>query len=542
MPPISGPDGGGGGGAAPPAPSGDAQTLESRSALPGIVGYSPGDIIDVEGILHELVADADAANLVSGISALHDTSYYGDSTFAWQVQAPYNMRANFSRGGIGAAPPAVIYATYRHSDGETSEIVLARASGGDTATTYRYVHQPGSPALDSGAGTYSLELYSDAARTTALDVHGSDRWEVHDRLRTAQVQAIVAQMFPAAAAVGIQITYDAATGKFALAVPSTSPTRAQVYALAKLILRAGAGVTLTPDDDDDEIEIAAVSTSQQVELLRPATWARAWIRAATESAALAGVAAATWTDDGPGTPPTGAYWDLSQVPAGAGNLYEIVSMASARQGAWTLGTWSAIGISAANTQYSVDGASAWHAVRVAQDRYERHRDALGAWSAAIPLYAADELVWTTIVSTIIQSVSSHDPGVLIELPAPILTSRLDLMRIRLRTETSGAQPILEDDKVIRPDMVTAIAYAQRAQATDSLETLIVTLEARGLAVVGGQFGLGTGPANAGGAAGLKLRFVRPAPPAVVAAQDCAYLQCYWVKNLQTRHVLQIDVM
>ena len=190
----------------------------------------------------------------------------------------------------------------------------------------------------------------------------------------------------------------------------------------------------------------------------------------------------------------------------------------------------------------MDGVSAWHAVRAQGDRYERHRDSIGAWGAAIPLYAADELDWTTIVSTVIQSQTGHNPGVLIALPTPILTSRLALMRFRLRTETSGAQPVMEDDKIVRPDMVTAIAWAQRAQATDSLETLIMTLEARGLAVVGAQFSLGTGPPNSGGAAGLKLRFVRPAPPAIVAAQDCAYLQCYWIKNLQTRHVLQIDVM
>ena len=282
--------------------------------------------------------------------------------------------------------------------------------------------------------------------------------------------------------------------------------------------------------------------SQQSTILRPATWARAWIRAATEAAALAGVAAATWTDDGPGTPPTGAHWSLDDVPAGAGRLYELVSLVSAASGPWTFSPWSAVELTTANTQYSVDGSTAWHAVRVAEDRYERHRDALGAWSAAIPLYAADEVVWSTIVSTVIQAVGTHQPGVLIALPSQIALHRLALMRIRLRTETSGFAPVLESDLIVRPDWLTAALYANRASVTDDVHTLILTLEARGLGLVSAAFNLGTGPADNGGAAGLKMRLIRPAPPVISHSQDAAFMAIYYVKNQTTRHVLQIDVM
>ena len=190
----------------------------------------------------------------------------------------------------------------------------------------------------------------------------------------------------------------------------------------------------------------------------------------------------------------------------------------------------------------MDGASAWHAVRVAEDRYERHRAALGAWSAAIPLYAADEVVWSTIVSTVIQAVGTHQPGVLIALPSQIALHRIALMRFRLRTETSGFAPVLESDLVIRPDWLTAALYATRASVIDDVHTLILTLEARGLGLVSAAFNLGTGPANNGGAAGLKLRFIRPAPPVVSHSQDVAHLAVYYAKNQTTRHVLQIDVM
>ena len=282
--------------------------------------------------------------------------------------------------------------------------------------------------------------------------------------------------------------------------------------------------------------------AQQTTVLRPATWARAWIRAASEAAALAGVAAATWTDAGPGTPPTGAHWSLDDVPAGAGQLYELVALVTAQATAWTFSPWSAIELTTANTQYSVDGSTAWHAVRAAEDRYERHRDALGAWSAAIPLYAADEVVWSTIVSTVIQAVGTHQPGVLIALPSQIALHRIALMRYRMRTETSGFAPVLESDLIVRPDWLTAALYANRASVTDDVHTLILTLEARGLGLVSAGFNLGAGPADAGGAAGLKMRLIRPAPPVVSHSQDATHLAVYYVKNQSTRHVLQIDVM
>lgn len=282
--------------------------------------------------------------------------------------------------------------------------------------------------------------------------------------------------------------------------------------------------------------------SQQSTILRPATWARAWIRAATEAAALAGVAAATWTDDGPGTPPTGAYWSLDDVPAGAARLYELVSLVSAAHGPWTFSPWSAIELTAENTQYSADGSTGWHAVRATEDRYERHRDALGAWSAAIPLYAADEVVWSTIVSTVIQAVGTHQPGVLIALPSQIALHRIALMRFRMRTETSGYAPVLESDLVIRPDWLTAALWSARASVTDDVHTLILTLEARGLGLVSAGFNLGAGPADSGGAAGLKLRLIRPAPPVISHSQDASHLAVYYAKNQTTRHVLQIDVM
>ena len=83
---------------------GNSQVLEVLSDIPTITGYSVGDIINVEGDLYELVDDEDNPNLITGTSALHDTNYYGDTTFSWQAVDPFNMRLNLSKSGVGSSP------------------------------------------------------------------------------------------------------------------------------------------------------------------------------------------------------------------------------------------------------------------------------------------------------------------------------------------------------------------------------------------------------------------------------------------------------
>ena len=295
--------------------------------------------------------------------------------------------------------------------------------------------------------------------------------------------------------------------------------------------------------DEGDVLTALATDATLTSLVRRSQWARAWIRAADTATALAGTAAATWTNQGRGTPPTGAHWDPSQAPAGAGNLYELVALVSPRAGStsdWTFGAWTALQLTATNTQYSVDGLTSWHAVRVEADRYERHRQVGGSWGAAIPLYAADELVWTTLLQQTFMHQTIHRlPGFLWELPATIHFHRLHLMRIRLLASTTV--PVLEGDVVINPDYFVSDRYEDRAASTIEAAYLwALQLNGRGLAVVKGDPGLGQGPSGDADNVGLALMWHRPS--GVSSASEARYLRLVWQRNLAVNYRLTIEAI
>ena len=160
------------------------ETLVVQASLPSITGFSIGDIINGGGDLYELVADSDEANVITGTSALHNVNFYGDTTFEWQAVDPFNMRLNLSKTGVGTSPPARIYGQFSTASGVNAIISLARASGGDTTTTYRYARAAGGAGLEAATGGYTLRLFGtlDANGLSApLDVHAEARWERLDR-------------------------------------------------------------------------------------------------------------------------------------------------------------------------------------------------------------------------------------------------------------------------------------------------------------------------------------------------------------------------
>ena len=277
-------------------------------------------------------------------------------------------------------------------------------------------------------------------------------------------------------------------------------------------------------------------------LVRRSVWARAWIRAADTAAALAGTAAATWTNQGRGTPPTGAHWDPGQAPAGAGNLYEIVSLVSPTAGStseWTFGTWAAFQITAANTQYSVDGSTLWHAVRADADRYERHFD--GAWGPAIPLYAAAELPWSTLLESDLYHATRHWlPGILLNLPSTINFGHFNEMRIGLQSVVGGVR-VLHSTVTIAPRIFVSVPYADRDDATPDTNFIWqLRLNGEGLSVVMGDVPFGSnGPWANGKDAGLSLLWVRP--NAVSSAVEAAHLRCVYLRNRGVTHRLKIEV-
>ena len=228
------------------------------------------------------------------------------------------------------------------------------------------------------------------------------------------------------------------------------------------------------------------------QVIRRSTFARAWIRAANQVAALAGTGAATWTNSGPGTPPTGAHWRLSDVPAGAGHVYELTAQTSPTPGhgtAWTWGAWAALQVTAQNTQYSVDGATGWHTPRAQADRYERHF-VNGAWGPAITLFDEQALDWTLLLQADIYHATSNLPNLLLSLPGRITFANFSDMRIRLGTYLSGA-PVVKSSLIVDPKIFISEPWSERAQANPQSHTVwAATLDIKSVKVSAGLRGLG----------------------------------------------------
>ncbi len=168
----------------PVADDDDAETLTRRTALPTTVGFNVGDLINLSGVIYELVANTEDANVYRGTIAANaagNTGYFGDAVFHFQAVSPFNMRVNFSKAGLPTAP-ANLYVKY-HSGNVYADIVLNRSSGRDTSTTWGYVHSPGTPGLDVpivGAG-FDLTVFGDSAYSVAQAIHTASRWERDDR-------------------------------------------------------------------------------------------------------------------------------------------------------------------------------------------------------------------------------------------------------------------------------------------------------------------------------------------------------------------------
>ena len=183
---------------------GSNNQLTARAALPSISGFGVGDLIKVGHNLYELVADTEDTHILTGISAVHDTNYAGDGVYSWQYVSPYNQRLNLSKSAVGSSPPATIYGLLQV--GNLSDyVVLVRASGSDTNTTYRYAHRPGSSGIERAIGPYRLSLYTSFAGGTLsgpLTVHDANRWELWDRAEKPTIPTLPAVVTDAEATAG----------------------------------------------------------------------------------------------------------------------------------------------------------------------------------------------------------------------------------------------------------------------------------------------------------------------------------------------------
>ncbi len=163
----------------------DSSTLARRTALPATTGFNDGDLINLSGVIYELVANTEDANIYRGAIASNaggQTGYFGDATFRWQTASPNNIRAFFDKTALTQSPPAKLYIRF-HSGNAYDSLVLDRASGQDSSSDYAYVHEPGSAGLDVNTvgAAFDLTVYSDSNYSVAQAIHSASRWENYDR-------------------------------------------------------------------------------------------------------------------------------------------------------------------------------------------------------------------------------------------------------------------------------------------------------------------------------------------------------------------------
>ena len=216
----------------PPGPAGVGTTteLEPTDPLPSTTGKSLGDIINYKGELYELVAGTTDPHIYRGIigDGPSGSPYLGDSTFEWDSS---NIRVNLSKAVLGSSPPARIFIQF-HSGRAYNETGLIRASGQDTATTYRYAHDPTEPDLPTTSpikkgDPFDVSFYTTSALTTAFNIQANaNRWEEDKRDRFT----------------GVSVKEDGTAEGTLATVQSFNFT--------------GEGVSVTRADRSDEVEVA----------------------------------------------------------------------------------------------------------------------------------------------------------------------------------------------------------------------------------------------------------------------------------------------
>ena len=177
------------------------KAVQHFDAIPGIAGYTVGDLVNVDGELYELVEGTDnlSLNQIAGLAGTPLANYQGDAVFQWNTQAnPGNIRLYIPRGwyvGTDQTIPATLYGELETDNGSFNEIVLGRSSGddGSPVTRWAYHRTSDGPKLPeiTGAKHYLLNLYTDAEHVTPFSLTGrvDNHWQpdARNRLTLGQV-------------------------------------------------------------------------------------------------------------------------------------------------------------------------------------------------------------------------------------------------------------------------------------------------------------------------------------------------------------------
>ena len=206
--------GGGGGSGGGGGPTGPVTGLTPLSSLPATTGRATGEIVDVNGVLQELVDAATDGHILHASTAAVSGFYTGvgvgygswnDPGVVAEVDWPSSPTALLPRArGLFAlsAPVSGVYIRLtRTSNGEVADFALTdRQAARDrlvgTVQLYAYespVVTGDSFACPAGEG-FTVEVFSDGNFSVPLRVHSTARWEELDRAIRGEIQDLEAEV------------------------------------------------------------------------------------------------------------------------------------------------------------------------------------------------------------------------------------------------------------------------------------------------------------------------------------------------------------
>ena len=254
--------------------SGRALWLDAFAADPAPADYSVGDLVNVAGVIKELVADSEKPNFYHGILGAPATGFRGDATVQWSGTA-INVRLN--RTVIGNAPPITLYTVIQTPQGAYVELLLDLQRSSSTPQLWHYTLASGQPLPPTAGrtvpdgGTFEASFWTNVGRTEPLRIHaaGANRWVVDARNNLQLGPALAEQSIGALDDVDITTTtptdgqvlaWNAADGEFRPAAPAsggggTPLTQANVYGQARNIIVPGSGVRVENSDADSTITL-----------------------------------------------------------------------------------------------------------------------------------------------------------------------------------------------------------------------------------------------------------------------------------------------
>lgn len=221
---------------APADSSDEAETLAVRTSQPSTAGFSVGDLVNVNGVLYELLASGAAPNVITGIADdFVGGAYRGTHAVQWRTaeSGANPVIVRLPQAQLNAAPggrPGYILVVMTTPDGFWGEDFLVydhtrnTVAQGDIPATYGY---DGGSVNFSQAPTgahFTVTIYvSDAhgVKGAPLTVHPAQtRWEIDGRNHVI-------------------------------------PTQQTIYPPVKDILQAGGNITISPNDANRTLLIAA---------------------------------------------------------------------------------------------------------------------------------------------------------------------------------------------------------------------------------------------------------------------------------------------